>query len=53
MPTDLQTTLHVSLQQLVQAMVTVLAVINPVVCGSIFLMLTPKFAPGTAGKTNR
>jgi multiple antibiotic resistance protein len=31
--------------QLVQAIVTVLAVINPVVCGSIFLTLTPKLAP--------
>jgi multiple antibiotic resistance protein len=49
MPTDLQTTFHVSLQQLVQAMVTVLAVINPVVCGSIFLLLTPKFAPAQKG----
>jgi multiple antibiotic resistance protein len=29
---------------MVQAMVTVLAVINPVVCGSIFLTLTPKLA---------
>ena len=29
---------------LVQAIVTVLAVINPVVCGSIFLTLTPKLA---------
>jgi len=28
-----------------QAIVTVLAVINPVVCGSIFLTLTPKLAP--------
>jgi hypothetical protein len=31
------TTLH----QMVHAIVTVLAVINPVVCGSIFLNLTP------------
>jgi multiple antibiotic resistance protein len=30
-----------SLHQMVQAIVTVLAVINPVVCGSIFLTLTP------------
>jgi multiple antibiotic resistance protein len=29
----------------VQAVVTVLAVINPVVCGSIFLTLTPQLAP--------
>jgi multiple antibiotic resistance protein len=31
--------------QILQAIVTVLAVINPVVCGSIFLTLTPKLAP--------
>jgi len=30
---------------MVQAVVTVLAVINPVVCGSIFLILTPELAP--------
>ena len=30
-----------SFQQILQAIVTVLAVINPVVCGSIFLTLTP------------
>jgi len=30
---------------MVQATVTVLAVINPVVCGSIFLTLTPELAP--------
>jgi multiple antibiotic resistance protein len=41
----LQTNLHVSLHQMVQAIVTVLAVINPVVCGSIFLVLTPNLAP--------
>ena len=29
------------LHQVLQAIVTVLAVINPVVCGSLFLMLTP------------
>ena len=45
MPTDLQATFHVSLHQMVQAIVTVLAVINPVVCGSIFLTLTPNLAP--------
>jgi len=39
---DLQTNLDVSLHQVVQAIVTVIAVINPVVCGSIFLTLTPK-----------
>jgi hypothetical protein len=37
----LQVNFHVSLHQMVQAIVTVLAVINPVVCGSILLMLTP------------
>lgn len=45
MPTDLQVNLDVRLHQMVQAVVTVLAVINPVVCGSIFLTLTPKFLP--------
>src|SRR6516165_9990302 len=35
----------VSLHQMVQAIVTVLAVINPVVCGSIFVTLTPKLPP--------
>ncbi|MGB9365718.1 MAG: MarC family protein [Xanthobacteraceae bacterium] len=30
---------------MMQAVVTVLAVINPVVCGSIFLTLTPRLAP--------
>ena len=34
---DFGTTLH----QMAQAILTVLAVINPVVCGSIFLTLTP------------
>jgi multiple antibiotic resistance protein len=38
MPFDLGS--NASLHQTVQAIVTVLAVINPVVCGSIFLMLT-------------
>jgi multiple antibiotic resistance protein len=42
---DLQADFGVSLRQMVQAVVTVLAVINPVVCGSIFLMLTPTLAP--------
>lgn len=45
MPGYLQTSFHVSLDQMVQAIVTVLAVINPVVCGSIFLMLTPNLPP--------
>ena len=34
-----------NLNDTVQAIVTVLAVINPVVCGSIFLTLTPQLAP--------
>ncbi|WP_157934297.1 MarC family protein [Microvirga ossetica] len=45
MPMELQTTSDLSLHQMVQAIVTVLAVINPVVCGSILLTLTPKLAP--------
>jgi multiple antibiotic resistance protein len=35
--------------QMLQAIVTVLAVINPVVCGSIFLTLTPNLAPVKRG----
>jgi multiple antibiotic resistance protein len=38
----MQMNLDVSLHQMVQAIVTVIAVINPVVCGSILLTLTPK-----------
>ena len=34
-----------NLHNLLQAIVTVLAVINPVVCGSIFLTLTPELEP--------
>jgi len=34
-----------NLHDMAQAIVTVLAVINPVVCGSIFLTLTPGLAP--------
>ena len=45
MPPLLQATFDVSLHQMVQAIVTVLAVINPVVCGAIFLILTPKLTP--------
>jgi hypothetical protein len=45
MPFDLPTNFDASLHQIVQAVVTVLAVINPVVCGAIFLTLTPKLAP--------
>jgi multiple antibiotic resistance protein len=44
MPSDLLTNSHANLSHMVQAIVTVLAVINPVVCGSIFLTLTPKLA---------
>jgi len=35
----------VRLHQIVQAIVTVLAVINPVVCGSILFTLTPRLLP--------
>jgi multiple antibiotic resistance protein len=35
---------------MVQAIVTVLAVINPVVCGSIFLTLTANLAPAQRGR---
>jgi multiple antibiotic resistance protein len=45
MPTVLQPNFDASLHQMVQAIVTVLAVINPVVCGSIFLTLTPQLLP--------
>jgi len=45
MPIDLQGNYNVGLHQVVQAIITVLAVINPVVCGSIFLTLTPKLSP--------
>lgn len=34
-----------SFHQILQAIVTVLAVINPVVCNAIFLTLTPKLPP--------
>jgi MarC family membrane protein len=44
MPFDLPTNFDARLHNMVQAIVTVLAVINPVVCGSIFLTLTPKLA---------
>src|SRR5262245_27424745 len=37
--------LDTNLHQVAQAVVTVLAVINPVVCGSIFLTLTPTLLP--------
>ena len=38
------------IEQLTQAIVTVLAVINPVVCGSIFLTLTQDLDPGQKSK---
>src|SRR5262245_46046027 len=43
MPIDPHTTS--SLHQMLHAVVTVLAVINPLVCGAIFLTLTPKLEP--------
>jgi hypothetical protein len=43
MPIDLQVNLDARLHQMVQAVVTVLAVINPVVCGSIFLTQPQSF----------
>ena len=45
MPLVLHGSSDVNLHQIVQAIVTVLAVINPVVCGSIFLTLTAKLTP--------
>jgi len=45
MPTVLQPNFDAVVHQMVQAVVTVLAVINPIVCGSIFLTLTPSLAP--------
>ncbi len=42
MPINLQTNIAVSPHHIVQAIVTGIAVINPVVCGTIFLTLTPK-----------
>jgi multiple antibiotic resistance protein len=42
MPFDVPTNFDANLHNMGQAIVTVLAVINPVVCGSIFLTLTPK-----------
>jgi multiple antibiotic resistance protein len=44
MPFDLATNFDAGLHQTMQAVVTVLAVINPVVCGSIFLALTRNMA---------
>ena len=45
MAIDLPANSGMKLHDMVQAIVTVLAVINPVVCGSIFLTLTPELAP--------
>jgi multiple antibiotic resistance protein len=45
MPVNSHMSSDVTLHQMVQAIVTVLAVINPVVCGSIFLTLTANFLP--------
>jgi len=42
MPFDLGTHFNANLHRVLQAIVTVLAVINPVMCGSIFLTLTPE-----------
>jgi multiple antibiotic resistance protein len=41
------------IKQVAQAVVTVLAVINPVVCGSIFLTLTHELNPGQQRKAAR
>src|SRR5215475_1541065 len=45
MSIDLNVDFAARLHQMVQAIVTVLAVINPVVCGAIFLTLTPNLLP--------
>jgi multiple antibiotic resistance protein len=45
MAVHLETNGGASLHNIVQAIVTVLAVINPVVCGTIFQALTSKLAP--------
>src|SRR5499427_8373083 len=45
MAIDMPANSGMKLHDMVQAIVTVLAVINPVVCGAIFLTLTPKLAP--------
>jgi small neutral amino acid transporter SnatA (MarC family) len=44
MPIHLEPSAETSLHNIVQATVTVLAVINPVICGTIFSRLTSKFA---------
>jgi multiple antibiotic resistance protein len=45
MPTPVQTTAGASAHNIVQAIVTVLAIINPVVCATIFSALTSTLAP--------
>jgi multiple antibiotic resistance protein len=45
MPLHLEAHVGTSLHNIVQAIVTVLAVINPVICGTIFLGLTSHLAP--------
>src|SRR5215831_4452681 len=45
MAIDMPANSGMKLHDMVQAIETVLAVINPVVCGSIFLTLTPELAP--------
>jgi len=45
MAIDMPANSGMKLHDMVQAIVTVLAVINPVVCGSIFLTLTPRLSP--------
>ena len=44
MPIHLEASVGASLHNIVQAIVTVLAVINPVICGTIFSALTSNFA---------
>jgi small neutral amino acid transporter SnatA (MarC family) len=51
MSIGLQANFNANLHEMLQAIVTVLAVINPVVCGSIFLTLTPKLEPAQRRRT--
>jgi small neutral amino acid transporter SnatA (MarC family) len=51
MPIDLQANFKATLHEMLQAIVAVLAVINPVVCGSIFLTLAPKLEPAQRRRT--
>src|SRR5215472_15889237 len=50
MAIDMPANSGMKLHDMVQAIVTLLAVINPVVCGSIFLTLTPELAPAQRRK---